>query len=59
MRAAPTATVLGTWTVSNCSQPATTGVSAKAVSLYTTVTVLGPYLFQTTTGAALQLDARM
>jgi hypothetical protein len=41
--ATPTITKVGTWNVTNCSQPSVAGVDIDSFYLTTTVTALGPY----------------
>lgn len=43
MRAAPTVTKVGTWSVSNCSQPSVGAATINGIYWYTTVTVSGTY----------------
>jgi hypothetical protein len=61
MRAAPTLTMVGTWTVSNCSQPIGVLPTPKSFGLYATLSAAGFYAFNNATGAGtgLTLDARL
>lgn len=47
MRALPTAAIVGTWTVSNCSQPTITKAGTTTISFVSVVTVSSAYNFQT------------
>lgn len=47
MRASPTATKVGTWAATNCSQPSITAASPTTVSFSSTITATGAFLFGT------------
>jgi len=47
MRAAPTATKTGTWSVSNCGQPSVGTTGDNSVNIYATVTAAGNFYFST------------
>jgi hypothetical protein len=60
MRAAPAANFIGSWVVSNCSQPVFFGASPKAFTIYVTVTATGAYsAANNAAGVGMTLNARM
>ena len=57
MRTTPTMAVVGTWTVSNCSQPGLTGVSSDGFNIYATTTATGWMGFYNSTASTMYLTA--
>lgn len=60
MRAAPTATKAGTWTVTNCGQPSFGTVTDSIVQIKATATALGPVSFSTADSTTyIELNAEL
>ena len=59
MRIAPTGTVVGTWTVTNCGQPVFGITSQRGCELATQVTATGNADCYAPTGCGIKLDARL
>lgn len=59
MRAVPTMTKVGTWTVSNCGQPIINDVSTISATTYVVVTASSSFDFYPNTTGYLEADARL
>jgi hypothetical protein len=59
MRVAPTGTIVGTWTITNCSNPTFNSGGTVSCNIYSTITATGTFAYYPAANTGLKLDARM